>query len=299
MTASALTKWPTCLACLRRLAQPFGATTAASHGEPRARAVPVARPIVHIQTRAASNRLRLQDQGVVVRLLEDIPKFGRKHAIFRTERGRMRNEWFPKNKAEYMTPARFQELGLTRDAIGEVDRTFVIMSALEAATRKAPEELRMGEEPVPEIQTPQVKVQDVTPETAHALLSELIPDTLTFHREPVPIPVPQPKLAEEPKISPLIARSAPTPTPQTPSSTKAEGAIFGSVSSTDILNQIKALISGHEDASRIVLRPSSVKIVGLADGNDRITHLGRWDIEIAVATGLTVRKSVQIVPSAQ
>lgn len=137
------------------------------------------------------------------------------------------------------------------------------------------------------------------PETAHALLSELIPDTLTFHREPVPIPVPQPKLAEEPKISPLIARSAPTPTPQTPSSTKAEGAIFGSVSSTDILNQIKALISGHEDASRIVLRPSSVKIVGLADGNDRITHLGRWDIEIAVATGLTVRKSVQIVPSAQ
>lgn len=81
----------------------------------------------------------------------------------------MRNEWFPKNKAEYMTPARFQELGLTRDAIGEVDRTFVIMSALEAATRKAPEELRMGEEPVPEIQNPQVKVQDVTVMTLPAL----------------------------------------------------------------------------------------------------------------------------------
>ncbi|KAK1781373.1 hypothetical protein QBC45DRAFT_406006 [Copromyces sp. CBS 386.78] len=302
MTASALTKWPTCLACLRRLAQPFGAT-AASHGEPRARAVPVARPFVHIQTRAASHRMRLQDQGVVVRLLEDIPKFGRKHAIFRTERGRMRNEWFPKNKAEYMTPARFQELGLTRDAIGEVDRTFVILSALDVATRKAPEEQKMEEEPVPEIQIPQVKVQDVTPETAHALLSELIPNTLTFHREPVPIPVPQPKLAEEPKVSPLIARRAPAPTPQTPSTDKAERAIFGSVSSTDILNQIKALISGHEDASRIVLGPSSVKIVGLADGNDRIRHLGRWEIEIAVAragSGLEpVRKLVEILPSAQ
>ena len=77
MTASALSKWPTCLACLRRLAQPFG-TTAAGHSEPRARAVPVARPIVHIQTRAASHRMRLQDQGVVVRLLQDIPQFGRK-----------------------------------------------------------------------------------------------------------------------------------------------------------------------------------------------------------------------------
>ncbi|KAJ4418554.1 hypothetical protein N0V85_001387 [Neurospora sp. IMI 360204] len=296
MTASALSKWPTCLACLRRLAQPF----AASHGEPRARAVPVARPIVHIQTRAASHRMRLQDQGVVVRLLEDIPKFGRKHAIFRIERGRMRNEWFPKNKAEYMTPARFQELGLTRDAIGEVDRSFVILSALDAAARPKPEEQKT-EKPVPEVQIPQVKVPDVTPETAHALLSELVPNTLTFHREPVPITIPQPKPAQEPKISPLIARHAPASTPKTPSTNEAQRAIFGSVSSSDILNQIKALISGHEEASRIVLGPSSVKIVGLAEDNDRIRHLGRWEIEIAVARAgsLTVYKSVEILPSAQ
>lgn len=73
----------------------------------------------------------------------------------------MRNEWFPKNKAEYMTPARFQELGLTRDAIGEVDRSFVILSALEAATRPKPEEQKT-EEPVPEVQMSQVNVPDVT-----------------------------------------------------------------------------------------------------------------------------------------
>ncbi|EGO52860.1 hypothetical protein NEUTE1DRAFT_91606 [Neurospora tetrasperma FGSC 2508] len=300
MTASALSKWPTCLACLRRLAQPFG-TSAARHGEPRARAVPVIRPIVHIQTRAASHRMRLQDQGVVVRLLEDIPKFGRKHAIFRIERGRMRNEWFPKNKAEYMTPARFQELGLTRDAIGEVDRSFVILSALEAATRPKPEEQKT-EEPVPEVQISQVNVPDVTPETAHALLSELIPNTLTFHREPVPIPISKPKPALGPKISPLIARHVPASTPETPSTGEARRAIFGSVSSSDILNQIKALVSGHEEASRIILEPSSVKIGGLAEDNDRIRHLGRWEIEIAVARagGLDpVRKSVEILPSAQ
>ena len=74
----------------------------------------------------------------------------------------MRNEWFPKNKAEYMTPTRFQELGLTRDAIGEVDRSFVILSALDAALK--PEEQEV-EEPVPEVQIPKAKVPDVTVRT--------------------------------------------------------------------------------------------------------------------------------------
>lgn len=248
----------------------------------------------------------------------------------------MRNEWFPKNKAEYMTPTRFQELGLTRDAIGEVDRSFVVLSALDAAIRSKPEEPEM-EEPVPEVPVSQVKVPDVTvmtfpplllsfpffppqsshpvlvggsmaqtvganscdckqPETAHALLFQLIPNTLTFHRKPVPVP--KPKTTQEPKVSPLIARHVPASTPTTRFTE-----IFGSVSSSDIFNQIKALIADHEEASRINLAPSSVKILGLDKDNDRIKYLGRWDIEIAVARAKSgvepVRKSVEILPSAQ
>jgi Ribosomal protein L9, N-terminal domain len=45
-------------------------------------------------------------------------------AIFRVEPGRMRNAWYPKKKAEYMTATRFQEMGLTRQDIGERDRAF-------------------------------------------------------------------------------------------------------------------------------------------------------------------------------
>lgn len=47
-------------------------------------------------------------------------------AIFRTDRGRMRNQFFPTRKAEYMTDARFRELGLTKADIGERDFTFRI-----------------------------------------------------------------------------------------------------------------------------------------------------------------------------
>ncbi len=64
-------------------------------------------------------------------------------AIFRTERGRMRNLWFPEKRAEYMTPRRFLELGLTRDAVGQRDPTFTLpigvapgRSDVEAALRR-------------------------------------------------------------------------------------------------------------------------------------------------------------------
>jgi hypothetical protein len=157
MTGLILNRWPTCLACIRRIGQPFGSINA--NAGAGAGAVSI------VQTRAKSKTTRPQDQGVIVRLLEDIPKFGRKgvgclrgsapafalctlhsglwalksmyrntadtnrlprllDAVFRIERGRMRNEWYPNNKAEYMTTTRFQQLGLTRSDIGDRDRAF-------------------------------------------------------------------------------------------------------------------------------------------------------------------------------
>jgi hypothetical protein len=66
MAGSLVSRSPTCLACLRRLAQPFGSNSGSASA------------VSLVQVRAKSNRLRPKDQGVVVRLLEDIPKFGRK-----------------------------------------------------------------------------------------------------------------------------------------------------------------------------------------------------------------------------
>jgi hypothetical protein len=41
----------------------------------------------------------------------------------------MRNLWYHRKQAEYMTAARFQELGLTKDDIGERDFLFGTMVA--------------------------------------------------------------------------------------------------------------------------------------------------------------------------
>lgn len=43
----------------------------------------------------------------------------------------MRNIWFPKGAAEYMTKKRFTEMGITEAAIGVRDRTFGTQMAIE------------------------------------------------------------------------------------------------------------------------------------------------------------------------
>jgi len=46
-------------------------------------------------------------------------------SIFRVDRGRMRNLWYPKHKAEYMTAQRFAELGLSKKHdVGEREYDF-------------------------------------------------------------------------------------------------------------------------------------------------------------------------------
>ncbi|KAH6854370.1 hypothetical protein B0I37DRAFT_401370 [Chaetomium sp. MPI-CAGE-AT-0009] len=233
-----------------------------------------------VQVRAKSNRLRPKDQGVVVRLLEDIPKFGRRDSVFRIERGRMRNEWFPAMKAEYMTASRFRELGLTRDDIGDRDTTFGTMAAADDV------------EDAPELEAPKRTVLITSPEKAHTLLTTLIPDTLIFHRKPIPVPAPPPPTQS---ISPLVA-SAQADTAQ--DRNDAPLAIYGSASATDIVGHIKGLLLNDAEGSHVVLGPENIRFLGLAEEADRIKALGRWEIEISVGgTGLEpVRKVVEILP---
>ncbi|KAK4245625.1 alcohol acetyltransferase-domain-containing protein [Corynascus novoguineensis] len=234
-----------------------------------------------VQVRTKSNRMRPRDQGVVVRLLEDIPRFGRKDAVFRIERGRMRNQWFPHKRAEYMTPARFRELGLTRDDIGERDALYGTMEAAEF-------------EESSEVDTPSATVLTTPPEKAHTILTTLIPSTLAFHRKPIPAPAPPPPSQS---ISPLVASAK----ADAAYDRDAPVAIYGSVSATDVVSHIKGLLVNDVEGSRIALGPEDVRFLGLDEETDRIKTLGRWEVDISVGgTGLEpVRKVVEILPLAE
>lgn len=65
----------------------------------------------------------------------------------------MRNIWFPKGAAEYMTRQRFTELGLSEAAVGVRDRTFGTQLLLDE------EQVKDSAQPPPEATNKRKEVQ--------------------------------------------------------------------------------------------------------------------------------------------
>ncbi|KAI1494387.1 hypothetical protein F5X96DRAFT_617696 [Biscogniauxia mediterranea] len=298
---------PTCLNCLRQLARPSPATLSLT------------------QTRARTTKAELEDlQGIPVRLLRDIPSFGRKHAIIRVKPGRMRNIWFPKSAAEYMTSKRFAELGLTEAAIGVRDRSFGSKFMLEEAARakERAQALKEEEEDMAEASELKAKKKEVLtlpPEETQALLEDLLPETLVFKRKPIAAPAPEPVPVPEPEpATPAVPRSpslatraatsvggpppppaAPSPPPSPAAAPVEERAIFGSVSANDVLARVKELllVGDARRGSRVALDASSVELAGLGgDEEDRIKRLGTFEVRISAGRGFRpVKRVVSVV----
>ncbi|TRX98928.1 hypothetical protein FHL15_000270 [Xylaria flabelliformis] len=291
MATPRLARSPACLSCLRRLAQPASLS-----------------PISWTQTRARTTKAELEDlQGIPVRLLRDIPTFGRKHAIIRVKAGRMRNIWFPKGAAEYMTRQRFTELGLSEAAIGVRDRTFGTQLILEEEEQGTQTPSQGTQTPSQGTQTPsqaKTKRKDVLAlpaEETHTLLTTLLPEVLVFPRTAVSTPPPEPSAPR----SPSLAANAATSTPVSEAAKSVTVTpIFGSVSRNDIVALIKERLLESPQGSRVTLEVESVEIMGLDpehDGENRIKRLGTFEVLIALGVDSNgreiepVRRIVQVV----
>ncbi|KAI1089545.1 hypothetical protein F5B19DRAFT_466616 [Rostrohypoxylon terebratum] len=274
---------PTCLSCLRRLAQPSPSTFSL-------------RPLAQQQTRGAKMAKAEQEdvQGIPVRLLCDMPGFGPQEAIIRVKRGRMRNKLFPKGQAEYMTEKRFRELGLNESAIGTRDRTYGAPKIVEEHS-----EQERSPKGTTEKKSPPKETLVLSPNESLTLIQTYIPGTLTFTRKPILVTAPvqaEPAPEPAPVRSPSLARHAvtsvpspaPAPAPKAEPSVPTQTSIFGSVSAHDILVIIKEKLieSDPEKGARIALDESGITIVGLGEGEDRIKHLGTFKVSILVAADL-------------
>jgi len=141
------------------------------------------------------------------------------------------------------------------------------------------------------------------PERIHALLSTLVVPTLTFHRKPIPqpaaVPAPAPPAQpEQPKRSPLLAQHYGTTTPSTePETTSSDEptAIFGSVSTTDVLLAVRSDLALDPEASRIPLDARGIRFVGLEAETDRVKSLGEWEVEIDVPGASKFTPEVSVV----
>ncbi|KAI0015883.1 hypothetical protein F4780DRAFT_783730 [Xylariomycetidae sp. FL0641] len=297
MATPRLTSSPTCLSCLRRLAtapQPHLATTTTT----RSFSVTPAR------SAAKLTKAELEDlQGIPVRLLRDIPAFGKKHAIIRVKAGRMRNLWFPRAAAEYMTKDRFRQLGLTEANIGVRDRTFGSKMMLDLQKGKLEKDLPKDHK------NARKETLSLSPTETAQLLTDLLPAELVFTRKPIApaaapaaaTPPPPPAKPRSPALAANAATSMPdpepAPAPAAPATPAHERGIFGSVSAHDVLAQIKDLLSVDQHGARVALEVDAIVIGGLAPDEDRIKRLGTFEVAILPGRDLPpVRRVVRVEP---
>ncbi|KAL8322205.1 hypothetical protein RB593_004304 [Gaeumannomyces tritici] len=310
---------PTCLSCLRRTLIGAGAAAVAADPASSVSSLPSSSAAAGLtQVRGKKTKGRQYDQGVLVRLLKDIRQFGPKtsprhphtHAdllparpptdsIFLAPRGRMRNMWYPSRKAEYMTTARFAELGLTRDAIGERDPLFAI--AKKPAAPEAEQQAAQNAAAADGLNEKKKKasvspLMSPEPEQAAVLLQSIIPEVMIFRRrvmapkkEEPPKPYRNPLLADDASISTDSAAAAAAAEAE-PVTTHAAGTpIFGSVSTADLAQVVREMLLGHGEAARIPVKEEHFHIQGVVDegGNavpdaTKVRALGRWTVSISI-----------------
>ncbi|KAI4118536.1 MAG: hypothetical protein LQ345_001421 [Seirophora villosa] len=222
---------------------------------------------------------------VNVRLLEDIRGYGRKGSIIPIAPGRMRNIYFPQRKAEYVTAAQIRAMGGPKEL--NIERDFGFGIETPAQQQEQP-----GDDSVtPE--TVNVRVDLLTPQRTSEIIETLIPPELIFHR--VPITTPEPTSSPEPPGQSITAEALaqPMPAPIT--------RIFGSVSTADMVDAIKAVLAEDEEGARVVLSAEDVYIDAEASEEtgveaDRLKALGEYRVEIrpkgmvdAIRRGVSIR----------
>ncbi|KAI4257102.1 MAG: hypothetical protein L6R42_005861 [Xanthoria sp. 1 TBL-2021] len=126
----------------------------------------------------------------------------------------------------------------------------------------------------------------LTPKRTSEIIEAQVPSDIIFYRVPIAIPEPEPA-PPEPVGNSINAIGGEAPLRKAPELEPSVTRIFGSVSTADIVESIKAVLSASEEGARVVLAPEDINInekesEDLGVEADRLKALGEYTIEIRV-----------------
>ncbi|KAL8704856.1 MAG: hypothetical protein Q9201_002015 [Fulgogasparrea decipioides] len=198
----------------------------------------------------------------------------------------MRNTYYPQRKAEYVTQAQMRTMDKSNMVI-ERDFTF----GVEQTQSEAQQE---------DIKAVDVKMKLMTPKRACELIEALVPPELVFHRVPIATSEPEPE-PPEPLGNSINAIGGELPVRRSPAPKPMVTRIFGSVSTMDILDSLKAVMAEDDEGARVVLGAESIGIKEAANEElgieaDRLKAVGNYNIEIRPRGSDPIRRIVSVRP---
>jgi hypothetical protein len=232
-------------------------------------------------------------------------------------RGIMRNTWFPKKMAEYVTLSKLQELK-RENSVPERDPAFGSKQERKAAvaaqrTGSTPAATQAEEESAGLVVLPVLSVRhwmssrlgysDITdiilqPQEAANVISKIIPLNINFYRTPIEA---EQSKTDSLKMSPSIpatsaisAAAAEGQPKEVKEGSEAKTGIYGSVSTSDIAVNLQAVLAGTEGAS-VVLSSENISFVDQLEERNRVKHLGTFDIEIRLSSTVKgIRRTITV-----
>ncbi|KAL9096705.1 MAG: hypothetical protein Q9165_001193 [Trypethelium subeluteriae] len=265
---------------------------------------------------------------MTVRLMRDKKGFGRKGDFHRAyiemwkvaidnftgsivpiSTGRMRNDWFPRGIAEYLTQVEIKDLRLKSVPI-ERDYTFISTKHSEQQRderlKQEEEERRKAEEKALEdrmeaiAKGQHVDLERLTPQRATELISILVPNRLDFYRTKIEQDT-QSANKEAPGEGGSSLAEAFLAAKQQLQSTHPD-TIYGSVSLGDVLSSIRAVLSNNDEASRVTLNEEDLNFSGeVGDGSRQvIKRLGEFTVSIRPkGASETIFRNIRVVEQKQ
>jgi hypothetical protein len=203
--------------------------------------------------------------------------------------GRMRNEWFPRGVAEYVTQPEMRTLRSSNTTV-ERDVEFGVTDiAAEISKAKADQEhdeyadLRSGF-----TVRKAAEVEKVTPERSIQLLDIFVPKTLDFYRQPIPEETKEP---EQEPVEDAFGRGAAAELfaarqkRDEKIKAKEPAGIYGSVSTHDILAAVRAAMENNDESARVLITEADLKFVNAGSEVEeagRVKHVGSFSVEIMI-----------------
>ncbi|KAJ4304945.1 hypothetical protein N0V90_000473 [Kalmusia sp. IMI 367209] len=228
---------------------------------------------LHQQTRNKSKAAREAERNIVVKLLHDVPRFGRAGSYVPINPALMRNRWFPSRVADYVPALQLkqlkaQDVDMTRDA------TFGVKVALEEVEEDESTLLQPRQHYVRPIE-----IDLLSPERSMELLDTFVPPTIDFARQPIEQETSDKKRYGASDAADILNAVMASSKPKA-----APNAIYGSVSTADIVSTIKSALAHNDEAARVILSENDVKFITGHEGDDtsRVKLLGTFKVEVRV-----------------
>ncbi|KAF2133352.1 hypothetical protein P153DRAFT_381782 [Dothidotthia symphoricarpi CBS 119687] len=228
------------------------------------------------QTRTISKKAKEAERNIVVKLLQDVPRFGRAGSYVPLNPAQMRNRWFPARIADYVPFTQMKQMKAQEVLIAR-DFTFGVKVNLEEVDED--DQVFLDQ---PKRYVRPIEIDVLSPERSMALLNAFVPPTIDFSRQRIE------QEKERTRYGASGAADVLTAAAMASKSKTPANAIYGSVSTSDIVATLKAALAHNDEAARVILNEADVRFVSGHDQDDpsRVKQLGTFTVEIQLPGAL-------------